>query len=76
MGEVIPETWANFIELPRCEFPIGFDEWARPQECEKPAEVVAEWADGKMYLCQEHADMIYDEESKDIEQCSASGYHH
>ena len=62
------ETWANFSSLPQCEFPLAFDEWARPQECERPATTVADWGEGgKMYLCEEHAGEVYEAETIEIE---------
>lgn len=61
------ETWANFIDLPRCEFPLAFDEWARPEECEEPATRMADWGEGgKMYLCSKHADEIYEAETIEV----------
>ena len=63
------ETWADFTDLSRCEFSMGVDEWARTIKCEKPATTIADWGSGgKMYLCEEHADEIYEAETKEADK--------
>ena len=67
-GAVDKETWGDFTDLPCCEFPLAFDEWARPEECNAPGASVVTWSRGEqMVLCEKHANEVYEAETRDTD---------